>query len=47
MKRLWIYKQDQYIWGIYLIRGRLSYDLIFSYGRYCFKIILKIYDLTH
>jgi len=43
MKRLWAYKQDQHIWGIYIWNGRLSKDLIFSWGRHCIKIIMKSY----
>lgn len=43
MKRAWTFKDDQYVWGIYILRGRLSTDLIFSWGRYRTLIVLKPY----
>jgi hypothetical protein len=43
MKRIYAYRDDQYIWGIYVYRGRMSTDLVMAFARYRFKIVLKPY----
>jgi len=43
MKRIWFYKDDQRIWGIYIWKSRLGLELIKCFGRYRIKFYIKFW----